>query len=133
MSSAADHSQCTILVIDDDYELLAALQRAHTRAQPAWQLACVMESQVALDVSEAEGVAVAVVDLIMPDRDGMEVIRDLKRARPGLPIVAISGTSSAQHGSLHSAALALGADRILLKPFTFQDLSEAIEQTLAAQ
>lgn len=89
-----------------------------------------MESQVALDVAEAEGVAVAVVDLIMPDRDGMEVIRDLKRVRPKLPIIAISGTSASHEGSLHAAALALGADRILLKPFSFQDLSEAIEQML---
>jgi DNA-binding response OmpR family regulator len=122
-----------VLVIDDDYELLASLQRAHMHANPSWQLACVMESQVALDVSEAEGVAVAVVDLIMPDRDGMEVIRDLKRARPSLPIIAISGTSAEHEGSLHAAALALGADRILLKPFTFQELSEAIEQQLALE
>ena len=103
------------------------------RAKPAWQLACVMESQVALDVSEAEGVAVAVVDLIMPDRDGMEVIRDLKRANSSLPIIAISGTSSSHEGSLHAAALALGADRILLKPFTFEELREAIEQQLALE
>ena len=99
-------------------------------AEPPWQLACVMESQVALDVAEAEGVAVAVVDLIMPDRDGMEVIQALKRANPNLPIIAISGTSAAHEGSLHAAALALGADRMLLKPFTFQELSEAIEQLI---
>ena len=121
-----------MLVVDDDYELLASLQRAHLRASPAWQLACVLESQVALDVSEAEGVALAVVDLIMPDRDGMEVIRDLKRSNPNLPIIAISGSSASQDHSLHAAALALGADRVLLKPFTFEQLREAIDQLLAA-
>jgi DNA-binding response OmpR family regulator len=133
MPHVSESIQCTIIVVDDDYELLAALQRAHLLAKPLWQLACVMESQVALDVAEAEDISLAVVDLIMPDRDGMEVIQALKRKNPKLPIIAITGTSAAHQGSIHAAALALGANRILLKPFSFSELREAIEQLLAAR
>lgn len=117
-------------MVDDDYELLASIQSAHLRSKVEWDLACVVESQVALDVAVGESVAAAVVDLVMPDRDGIEVIRGLRRIDPNLPILAITGLNSREDSALHAAALALGAERVLMKPFSFEELCAAVDDIL---
>jgi DNA-binding response OmpR family regulator len=66
------------------------------------------------------------VDVLMPDMDGIEVITEVRRRWPGLRIVAMSGgglVDSAHY--LHTAAK-LGADACLAKPFSGRSLAAAI-------
>jgi CheY-like chemotaxis protein len=70
----------------------------------------------------------AVVDLFMPNREGLETIKELKHQSPDFPIIAMSGDSLAL--PLLSIAQRLGAEEVLQKPFLAEELLEAIEHVL---
>jgi len=73
-------------------------------------------------------VDVALVDLFMPNREGLETIRELKQQSPDFPIIAMSGDSCAL--PLLSIAQRLGAAEVLQKPFLPEELLEAIKHVL---
>lgn len=77
-----------------------------------------------------EPVDLVLTDLIMPDRDGLELIQVLKRYRPELPIIAMSGGGRAKAFELSELARDLGADASLRKPFKRAVLIEAIDALL---
>lgn len=70
----------------------------------------------------------AVVDLFMPNREGLETIKELKQQFPHFPIIAMSGDSLAL--PLLSIAQRLGAGEVLQKPFLPEELLEAVEHML---
>lgn len=61
----------------------------------------------------------AVLDVMIPHPDGLEVCRHLQRLAPKVPVVAISARTGSQH---RARALAAGADVFLEKPFALHDL-----------
>jgi len=61
----------------------------------------------------------AVLDVMIPHPDGLEVCRHLQRLTPELPVLAISARTGTQH---RARALAAGADVFLEKPFALHDL-----------
>jgi CheY-like chemotaxis protein len=71
-------------------------------------------------------------DLFMPDTDGMQVIRELRREFPALPVVAMSGGGF--NGQLDILPLAryLGADHPLHKPCTVEEVLEVLRRALGA-
>jgi CheY-like chemotaxis protein len=74
-----------------------------------------------------------ITDLIMPDEDGLKVIIKLKKLKPTLKIIAISGGGKAGPGSYLNLAKALGADAIFSKPFSVHDLISKIEELLSTE
>lgn len=80
----------------------------------------------------AEGdVELVVTDIIMPDKEGIETLTDLRRIDPNARIVAISGGGRAKNMDLLGLAAQLGADATLQKPFRAQQLTEAVDTVLA--
>ena len=80
----------------------------------------------------AEPIDVLVTDILMPEADGIEVIRAASD-RPGLGIIAISGGGSYMPAAVSLAmSEAFGARKVLFKPFRKQELLEAINSVLAA-
>ena len=73
-------------------------------------------------------VSLLIVDLIMPEQEGIETIQQLRRERPDLPVIAISGGG---HPSSLNAARLLGARQTLRKPFTYQDLRRTVHWAIA--
>jgi CheY-like chemotaxis protein len=86
----------------------------------------------ALRVFDEVPVDVVVTDIFMPDEDGIELIQDLRRRRPKLPIVAITGGGPHHDTVALRVAAALGAGAMLLKPVDAEDLVAAIRRVLAA-
>ena len=70
----------------------------------------------------------ALIDLFMPNREGLETIKELKQQSSDFPIIAISGDSMAL--TLLSIAQRLGATEVLQKPFLPEELLEAIKHVL---
>jgi CheY-like chemotaxis protein len=70
-----------------------------------------------------------ITDLVMPEFDGMELLMAVGRAKPGLPVIAISGTALHLELLLKTAGH-LGAARALAKPFTPTQLLDAIKEVL---
>jgi CheY-like chemotaxis protein len=81
--------------------------------------------------SDKGGFDLVITDVLMPGVDGARVIVELRRAQPGLPIIAISGGRRilSSQFNLETATLA-GATSQLAKPFSRQDLKAAVTQAL---
>jgi CheY-like chemotaxis protein len=79
------------------------------------------------------GFDLVITDILMPGIDGTRVIVELRRQRPGLPVLAISGGRRmlSPTFNLETASLA-GATCQLGKPFNRQQLQAAVQQALAA-
>jgi DNA-binding response OmpR family regulator len=73
-----------------------------------------------------------ITDLIMPDKDGLETIRELRRASPGIRIVAMSGGGRSSPTTYLKMASDMGAVVVLPKPFSNQQLSEAVRTALSS-
>ena len=71
-----------------------------------------------------------ITDIFMPEGDGLEVIRSLRKTHPTLPIIAISGDGRLPHQMMLPVAKALGANLVLTKPFRMRDLITSVKQLL---
>lgn len=94
------------------------------------------------DVSEAkngnEGIAfqkaqpfdLVVTDIIMPEKEGVETIIELKRDYPDLKIIGISGGGRTRNLDFLKLAKQYGAEKVLTKPFTEDELIECVNACL---
>ena len=69
-------------------------------------------------------------DVLMPDKDGIEVISELRRDHPNLPIIAMSGGGRLPRDGYLTIARHLGAHAILQKPFTIDQLVSTVDRLL---
>ncbi len=115
----------TILVIDDDPLILDVVR----------EILELDNYVVETALSGAEGIEkhrksqadLVITDLIMPHKDGISVISELKKEFPGLRIIAMTGTPK-----IETVAKAVSADvnRVLAKPFDQEELLEAVAQLI---
>ncbi len=78
-----------ILVVDDDPSIAEMMRRALLRR--GYRAEAVLSPEEALRRFREEPCDAAVLDLVMPERDGMDVARVLREQRPGLPIAILTG------------------------------------------
>lgn len=74
---------------------------------------------------------IIVTDIFMPDTDGIEVIRKLRRSGPDIPVLAVSGGGAKLDGDFLRVAKLLGASDVLQKPFMPDDLKRAVQDLIA--
>jgi CheY-like chemotaxis protein len=123
MSTSTD-----ILVIEDDEIMREALGDWLEGAGYAVRKA--VDGSAGLAEARSIAPALVVTDMHMPGTSGTVVIAELKRHRPDLPVIAISGLFDGRHGLDADAAIALGASRALAKPFKRVELLEAVRDLL---
>jgi CheY-like chemotaxis protein len=116
----------TILVIDDEEAMRGLLSRMLRRA--GFVPVTAANGREALERFRERHIDAVVTDMVMPEMDGIEVIRALLAERPGLPIVAVSGV----HDWADYLALAttLGAKAGLRKPVRSSELVQALRECL---
>ncbi len=78
------------------------------------------------------GIDLLITDIYMPDMDGIELLRRLRRQERLPPIIAISGGGRTVQVDYLDLARRLGASRVLRKPFTRRVLGAAIQEVMAA-
>jgi DNA-binding response OmpR family regulator len=78
------------------------------------------------DVLSTRAVDAVVVDMIMPGKDGVEVIAEIRKARPDMRIVAVSGGGRFGSSFYLNVAGHIGADACLSKPFSGEALVAAL-------
>ena len=119
-----------ILLVDDDVTLL---QTIGTQIRLAGFDTVLSSSAVtAIQILKDQPIDLVIMDLFMPDRDGIETITDIRMDWPDLPIIAMSGgwrTIGAD--TVLDMALAIGAQSALAKPFDRATLVAAIEAALS--
>ena len=119
----------TILVIDDDEAVRYAIQRVARGEGFAVVLAA--NGEEGLGLLESVSPALVITDLIMPEKEGLETIRELRKRRPDLPIIAISGGGRLVGRDFLDLARKLGAQEALAKPFEPEQLVEAMQRQLS--
>ena len=117
-----------VLVIDDD-ELLRRAVRAVLEVA-GYDVIEAADGADGLRVQRDQGADLVLVDIFMPEVDGLEFIRRLRAELPQAKIVAMSGGGRIGHADVLRMAAALGASRTLRKPFKPRDLLTAIRDLL---
>ena len=75
--------------------------------------------------------AVVITDLIMPDKEGVETILELRRTAPEIKIIAMSGGGRGTTLDYLQIAKRCGAHRTLAKPFEREEIKKTLEAVLA--
>jgi CheY-like chemotaxis protein len=119
-----------ILIADDDTELRTLVQR--TLAAAGHHVQGARDGHEALALLQAGLVDVAIVDIYMPGKDGIETIMDLHRHHPGIKIIAITGSAPPTGRAVLAMAARLGAHLAMVKPFTVEELHAAVARVLEA-
>lgn len=118
-----------ILVIEDDPALRLNLQRILELEGHEVQSAA--DGIEGLRTLRTHGADLVLMDIHMPDMDGIEVLLQLRQLAPQLPVVTMSGGDyTGQLSALDDADL-LGATARIPKPFSRQELVETIARALA--
>ncbi|OGX07375.1 MAG: hypothetical protein A2Z88_03820 [Omnitrophica WOR_2 bacterium GWA2_47_8] len=81
----------------------------------------------AVERIKSEKFDIAFVDIVMPERDGVELLEDIKKVAPQLPVVMMSGYSVEDK---REKSKKLGAITCLKKPFEIEDVKKIIKSTL---
>jgi CheY-like chemotaxis protein len=117
----------TVMIVDDQRSLVALAEE--TLAELGYEPAGFDSSVAALEAFRADPQRFDLVltDETMPDLSGVELVREVRRVRPELPIVLMSGYSGAR---LTERARAAGVAELLRKPLVRRDIAEALARAL---
>jgi two-component system, chemotaxis family, chemotaxis protein CheY len=117
-----------ILVMDDDEFFRRALRVILESA--GYEVVEAADGAAGVRLYRERGAKVVLVDIYMPEMDGLEVLEALRADVPRPRLVAMSGGGAAGRADILAMAIALGADRVLRKPFTPHELFEAVRDVL---
>lgn len=113
-----------VCVIDDD-ELVRA-KIAQDLQELGFETLEIEDSPSLLKTLAERPVTAVVVDLVMPEKDGVELIADIRRGWPQVRIVAISGGGRIGPNLYLNIAKQMGASACLVKPVSARALAEAL-------
>jgi len=118
-----------ILIVDDDptvrliaRELLRGDDHAIVEAD---------DGNEALKIIGVLAVDLVVLDMLMPNKDGLETIVELRKLQPDIRILAISSGGQMGRGVLLRTALVVGADECLQKPLRLETFADTVTRLLA--
>lgn len=116
-----------ILVIDDDAAMRESIGLVLESAGFT-----VVEAKNGIDgmrLLQAEHPALVITDILMPQKEGIEIIREIRAQAPDIPIIAISGAVGGQADYLKMAR-AFGANAVLAKPFEPKEMLAVAQRLL---
>ncbi len=112
-----------ILVIDDE-PLIAQLFRDSLLEKNGYQLATALSSREALELVAKQRFDLIFLDLAMPEIDGSELFRRIRRIDKQVPVAIITGYPDSE---LLKTATKHGPFTIMIKPFTGDDIRQAVD------
>ena len=119
-----------ILVVDDEPEIRELL--ALMLARLGHEALVAADAGAAMEIIERDRPAAALIDLVMPGTGGMTLIMEkLRGRRDGMGLIAMSGRFPLGADSFASFSSQFGVDCLLAKPFTLEDVGEAVKMALA--
>ena len=117
------------LVIDDDTQVRELVCIMLKRA--GFEVVSATDGREGLATCKAKNPDVVITDIFMPHQDGIDVLREIKSLPAPPRVVVISGGSPRMQLDFLEIAQKLGADSILYKPFTRDQLIEAVTDSPA--
>jgi CheY-like chemotaxis protein len=114
-----------IIVIDDEESIRVLLQKILERVGHSVEVAS--NGNIGLEIQRKNPADLIITDLFMPEKEGLETIIELHRDFPEVKIVAMSGGDRKGNMDFLGLTENLGAHRTLKKPFTMNDVVEAVD------
>lgn len=118
-----------VLIIDD--EELARFTIREILEGAGYSVDEAENGNIGIERQKASPFDLIITDIIMPEKEGVETIIDLKNDFPDLKIIAISGGGRTRNLDFLKLSQQFGAEKVLAKPFTEGQLLEAVGQVLA--
>jgi UDP-3-O-[3-hydroxymyristoyl] N-acetylglucosamine deacetylase len=118
----------TILIVDDEEQIRASLRGV--LADEGFRVLEADNGRSALAAIAAEHPRLVLLDIWMPEIDGIELLRQIQERHPGTSVIVISG-----HGNIETAVRAtqLGAVDFIEKPFSLDGLLQRVERALGGE
>ena len=117
-----------ILVIDDDEQVLDMLYESLTRE--GYDVLKASNGEQGLRLYREESVDLIITDLIMPEKEGIETIIELRQDFPEVKIIAISGGGRIGTKDYLNMAKIFGVQRTFTKPVAREQLLDAIRELI---
>jgi CheY-like chemotaxis protein len=118
-------SSGTILIVDDD-ELVQSSLKAQCQRR-ALDVLIANDGNEAIRLLERHACDVALLDVLMPDKEGIETLIEIKQRFPKLRVIVMSGGGTRGKYDFLAVARKFGADAVLKKPIRPEELFKAIE------
>jgi len=114
-----------ILIIDDEEKMCWALERA--LSHEGYQVVTATRGLRGIELARENELSIVILDLKMPDIDGITVLKLLKKINPSIPVIMITA-----HGTIDTAieAMKIGAMDYITKPFKLEQIKVQIKQAL---
>jgi len=117
-----------ILVLEDDADMRELLREALEAA--GHEVADAADGDAGLKLFKRSPADLVIADIFMPEKDGLDVIRELNAKFPEVKIIAISGGGRLGAETYLLAASRMGADRVMGKPFEMHEIVDAVREVL---
>lgn len=120
-----------LLVIDDDEGMRKLMVR--TLSGSKHRVFEAENGREGLKLMDEHRPDVVITDILMPQKEGIETIREVQERAPTTKIIAISGGGLSHNLMFLDVARAFGADAVLAKPFRPAQLVETVERMLGGE
>ena len=126
------HTKATILLVEDEELLRAGVQEV--LEIQGYTVITAPDGEQALACLAAQTIDLIITDLVMPKMDGVDFVKQLRKIKPDLPVIVVSGSTRniMQRYGIDSIQVP-GANASLPKPFKSVDLIEQVRQLLPAR
>lgn len=116
-----------ILIIDDDQDIL---DFASVSLADKYDISTALNGEAGMFACDKASFDLILTDIFMPFRDGLDLIREVRKLDPSIKIIAMTGRFGVGHTDYLKAAQVIGAAETLQKPFTRQELLAAVDRLL---
>jgi two-component system response regulator AtoC len=120
----------TILIGEDEPEIRAYLEMALKAMGYAVEMAEDGDEILGCLQSPGQDISAVLLDIVMPQRDGLDVLREIRRLAPALPVIMVSGAGGPMNVV---TAMKSGATDFLSKPVSHDDLRTALAKALESR
>jgi CheY-like chemotaxis protein len=118
-----------ILVIDDEEPVRTVLRQMLEKE--GYEVEEAPDGAVGLSLLQDHPIDLVITDLFMPEKEGIETMREVQKSFPQVKIIAMSGGGRMGKLDFLPMAESFGAQRTLAKPFERKELLETVRAVLA--
>ncbi len=118
----------TILLVDDDDQVRDMLKKIFV--MEGYEVVEAADGQQATDLYDPGTIDVVVTDIVMPEKEGLQTIREIREVNPEARIIAISGGGRIKPQDYLDWANRIGVDKTFIKPVRRAEILAAVSELL---
>ena len=118
-----------ILLIEDDAPVRTIIRRMLERR--GHDVIEAPDGDTGIELYSDNSTDLVITDIIMPKKEGLETIKEIRRIDPDVKIIAISGGGKVRGSYYLDLAVKFGAKRTFEKPFTWKELTDTVAELLS--